>query len=174
MSRLPILSSITLLTFAVPTAALALPPQQFAPSRNSTGTAQIVLPAIVTKLNDMDFGFVTVTTAGTAVLDSNSGAMTTTGGVLFMGGLPHAAQFAAVSPSKTVVHIMLPKQPATLTRIGGTETMTIDTWTINGNATRNVVAHELFAFSVGGTLHVNANQVEGTYAGTFSVTFNYN
>ncbi len=173
MSRLSILSSIVSLTLGLPSAANALPPQQFLPNRNSTGTAQIVLPAIVTNLNDMDFGFVTVTTAGTAVLDSNSGTVTTTGGVLFAGGLPHPAQFAAVSPSKTVVHIMLPKQAATLTRIGGTETMTVDTWTINGSPTRNVVAHELFAFSVGGTLHVNANQVEGTYTGTFNLTFNY-
>jgi hypothetical protein len=163
-----------LLALVSPAAAHALPPEQFLPDKNSTGTARIVLPAIVTNLNDMDFGFVTVTTAGTAILDSNTGAITTTGGVLFAGGLPHPAQFAAVSPSKTVVHIMLPKQPATLTRVGGTETMTVDTWTINGATTRNVVAHETFSFSVGGTLHVNANQVEGTYTGTFDVTFNYN
>lgn len=174
MSRLPTLLSAALLALSLPAAATALPSQQFLPNRNSTGTARIVLPAIVTSLNDMDFGFVTVTAAGTAILDSNTGAVTTTGGVLFVGGLPHPAQFAAVSPSKTVVHIMLPKQAATLTRVGGIETMTVDTWTINGNATRNVVAHELFAFSVGGTLHVNANQVEGTYTGTFNVTFNYN
>lgn len=174
MSRLSIRCSAALLAFVLPAAAAALPPQQFMPNKNSTGTARIVLPAIVSNLNNMDFGFVTVTTAGTAILDSNTGAVTTTGGVQFAGGLPHPAQFAAVSPSKTVVHIMLPKQASTLTRLGGAETMTVDSWTINGNATRNVIAHELFSFSVGGTLHVNANQVEGTYTGTFAVTFNYN
>lgn len=174
MSRLSVLPSAALLALVLPSAGSALPPQLIAPGRNSVGTARIILPAVVTNLNDMDFGFVTVTSAGTAVLDSNNGAITTTGGVQFVGGLPHPAQFAAVSPSKTVVHIMLPKQAATLTRVGGTETMTVDSWTINGNATRNVVAHELFAFSVGATLHVNANQTEGTYTGTFNVTFNYN
>ena len=174
MSRLSVIPAAALLALVLPSAGSALPLQLIAPDKNSLGTARIVLPASVTKLNDMDFGFVTVTSAGTAVLDSNSGAITTTGGVQFAGGLPHAAQFAAVSPSKTVVHILLPKQAAILTRVGGTETMTVDSWTINGNATRNVVAHELFAFSVGGTLHVNANQAEGTYTGTFNVTFNYN
>lgn len=174
MSRLSVLSSAALLALVLPQASFALPIQFIAPDKNSTGTARIVLPAIVTNLNDMDFGFITVTSAGTAVLDSNSGAITTTGGVQFVGGQPHPAQFAAVSPSKTVVHIMLPKQAATLTRLGGTETMMVDSWTINGNATRNVVAHELFAFSVGATLHVNASQAEGTYTGTFDVTFNYN
>ena len=174
MSRLSILSSAALLALGVPQASFALPLQFIASNKNSTGTARIVLPAVVTKLNDMDFGFLTVTNAGTAILDSNSGTITTTGGVQFAGGLPHPAQFAAVSPSKTVVPIMLPKQAATLTRVGGTETMTVDSWTINGNVTRNVVAHELFAFAVGATLHVNANQAEGTYTGTFSVTLNYN
>jgi hypothetical protein len=72
------------------------------------------------------------------------------------------------------VKISLPKQPVVLTRNGGTEKMTLDTWTINGTTTRNVVAHQEFQFQVGGTLHVNANQVEGVYLGTFDVTINYN
>jgi len=157
-----------------PAAAHAAPPQLFPPNKNAIGVAAIVLPAQITKLNDLDFGFVTVTTAGTAIVDSTTGAVGTTGGVLFAGGLPHAAQFEAVSPSKTVVHIRLPRQPITLTRSGGTETMTVDTWTINGNATRNVVAHETFQFAIGATLHVAAAQVEGTYSGSFDVTIDYN
>jgi len=163
-----------LLALFAPVSALASPPQQFPPDKNAIGAAAIVLPATITKLNDMNFGCFTVTTAGTAILDSNTSAVTTTGGVLFAGCLPHAAQFAAVSPSKTVVHIRLPNQPTVLSRVGGTETMTLDTWTINGAVTRNVVAHETFQFQVGGTLHVAANQVEGTYTGTFDVTINYN
>jgi hypothetical protein len=152
----------------------AAPPQRFAPIKNATGTTNIVLPATISKLNDMDFGALTVTTAGTAIIDSTTGAVTTTGGVLFAGGSPHAAEFAAVSPSRTVVRVQLPNKGTTLTRVGGTETMTLDTWTMNGAATRSVAAHETFAFKVGGTLHVATNQVEGTYAGTFNVTINYN
>ena len=167
-------SALALLALFVPASLRAAPPQLFAPNKNSTGTANIILPTSINKLYDMDFGFMTVTTAGTAIVDSNTGAVTTTGGVLFAGGLPHAAEFEAVSPSKTVVHIRLPRQPATLTRLGGTETMTIDTWTLNGSGTRNVVAHETFAFKVGATLHVAAAQVEGTYSGTFAVTIDYN
>lgn len=154
--------------------AHAAPPQLFPPDKNATGTANVILPVTITKLNDMDFGCVTVTSAGTAILDSNTGAVTTTGGVLFAGCLPHAAQFAAVSPSKTIVRITIPNRPVTLSRSGGTETMTIDTWTINGANVRNVVARETFNFQVGGTLHVATNQVEGTYTGTFDVVLNYN
>jgi hypothetical protein len=163
-----------LLALAAPTAARAAPPQLFLPDKNATGTAKVILPAQIIKLYDLDFGFVTVTGAGTAILNSGTGAVTTTGGVLFAGGLPHAALFEAVSPSKTVVHIRLPKKAVTLTRAGGTETMTVDTWSLNGIDTRNVVAHETFQFQIGGTLHVAANQAEGTYNGTFDVTIDYN
>src|ERR1044072_8727801 len=165
MSR-PILRAAAFAALLVPAAAVASPPQQFGPNKDSTGVAKVILPAQITKLYDMDFGFVTVTGAGTAIVDSNTGNVSTTGGVLFAGGLPHAALFEAVSPSKTVVHVRLPKKAATLTRVGGTETMTLDGWNLNGIDTRNVVAHETFDFSVGGTLHVTANQVAGTYTGT--------
>jgi hypothetical protein len=174
MSRPVPLCLAFLLALAVPTVAHAAPPQLFGPNRNATSAARVILPAQIVKLYDMDFGFVTVTSAGTAIVDSNTGNVTTTSGVLFAGGLPHAAQFEAISPSKTVVHIRLPKKAATLTRAGGTETMTVDTWSLNGVDTRNVVAHETFAFAIGGTLHVAANQAEGTYNGTFDVTIDYN
>lgn len=174
MTRFVSLHLLAVIAWLAPATVQAAPPQLFGPNKNSTGTAKVILPAQITKLYDMDFGFMTVTTAGTAVLDSNSGNVTTTGGVLFAGGLPHAAQFEAVSPSKTVVHIRLPKKASTLTRVGGTETMTLDGWNLNGVDTRNVVAHETFDFSVGGTLHVAANQAEGTYTGSFDVTIDYN
>jgi hypothetical protein len=174
MMRFSLTRLAALLIMLAPAAAQAAPPQLFTPDKNATGIARVILPATINKLNDMDFGALTVTTAGTATVDSTSGAVSTSGGVLFAGGLPHAAEFEAVSPSKTVVHIRLPKQPVTVTRAGGTETMTIDSWSINGAVTRNVVAHETFGFKVGATLHVAASQVEGTYTGTFTVTIDYN
>jgi len=140
----------------------------------AVGKALILLPATVTEIDDMDFGILSVTAAGTAVLDSTTNAVMTTGGVLLAGGKPHAASFIATSPAKNVVKIKLPNKASTLIRVGGTETMTLDTWTIDGALTRNVVAHEQFGFKVGGTLHVNANQVEGIYVGTFDITVQYN
>lgn len=160
-----------LLLSLVPTAAQAA---DVGASPAATGSAEILLPSSFTKLMDMDFGLLTVGAAGTAILDSNTDSIVTTGGVVVAGGSPHAARFAAVSPTRNIVKISLPKQAVTLTRVGGTETMTVDTWTINGLVLRNVVAHESFEFKVGGTLHVGANQVEGSYIGQFDVTLNYN
>lgn len=171
MCRLPVLRLLALFATLCPALAHAAPVAAPTPA---IGKAQILVPSSFSKLMDMDFGMLTVTAAGTAVIDSGTNALTTTGGVLLAGGYPHAARFDAVSPARNIVKITLPKKAIVLTRIGGTETMTVDTWTLNGAASRNVVAHEEFQFQVGGTLHVNANQVEGFYLGSFDVTINYN
>ena len=144
-----------------------------APARNATSTVVIAPPASVRKMQDLNFASLTVTTAGTAIIDPNTDGMTTTGGVLYVAGLYYAAQFEAVSPIKSVVIIRIPRDPITVTRVGGTETMTVSNWTLSGSSRRNVAAHETIAFNVGGTLFVNANQAEGLYLGTFSVEVQY-
>lgn len=144
-----------------------------APARNATATVYIAPPAQVRKLQDLNFALLTVTGAGTAVIEPNTEIMTTTGGVLRAGWTPYAALFEGVAPVKGVVIIRIPRDPITVTRVGGTETMTVDTWTISGNAKRTVAAQEPFNFKIGGTLHVNANQAEGVYLGTFAVDIQY-
>ena len=171
MLSLPHLRSlIGALALMVPALAYAAP---VAPAKQATATATITQPAAIRKLNDLYFGYLTVTTAGTAVVNPDTDAMTTTGGIIHVGGAPYSALFEAVSPVKNVVLIRIPKTATTVTRVGGTETMTVDTWTLSGNANRNVVAKEPFSFKVGGTLHVDANQVEGLYVGTFTVDIQY-
>ena len=124
-------------------------------------------------MNDLNFAYLTVTAAGTAVVNPDTDTMTTTGGVLLISGTPYAAQFEAVSPVKGVVHIRAPKTPTTLTRVGGIETMTVTNFIVSGSGTRNANAREPFAFKVGGTLNVNAGQAQGLYTGTFTVDVQY-
>jgi len=155
---------------AVPSLGRAAP---VAATQNATGRVEIIEGARIRKLNDLNFAWLSVTAAGTAVIDPNSDTMSTTGGVLHAGGLPYAALFEAISPAKNVVIIRIPRNPITLTRVGGTQTMTVSNWTISGDSKRNTVAHEPFAFKVGGTLSVNANQAEGLYLGNFDVELQY-
>jgi hypothetical protein len=149
------------------------------PDKNATSTAMIVPPAMVRKIEDLNFGCLIVAgpVGGTAVLNPNTEVVTTTGGVTKVGGATtcpaYSALFEAVSPVKGVVIIRLPKVLATLTRVGGTETMTVGAWTVDGSTNRNVPAKETWAFKIGGTLFVNANQVEGLYVGTFAVDVQY-
>jgi hypothetical protein len=140
-----------------------------APNRNATATVVIAPPASVRKIEDLNFASLIVNGAGTAIVDPNTDGMTTTGGVLYATGLHYAALFEVVSPAKSVVIIRIPRGPITITRVGGTETMTVSNWTMSGDSRRTVVAQEPFEFKVGGTLFVNANQFEGLYVGTFDV-----
>lgn len=172
MSRSPAFYSALagLLLLCAPAAAGSAP---VGPDRNATGTVEIVAPATLEKLQDLDFAYLSVSAAGTAIIDPKTDTMSTTGGVLHAGGLPHAALFRGVSPQRGVVIVRLPRQPATLTRVDGTETMTVSDWTISGNARRTVASQEPFDFKVGGTLYVGAGQTEGTYIGTFHVDIQY-
>ena len=144
-----------------------------APNRNATATVYIAPPASVRKLEDLNFASLIVNGAGTAIVDPNTDGMTTTGGVLYATGLHYAALFEAVSPVRAVIIIRIPRDPITVTRVGGTETMTVSNWTLSGNSRRTVVEQEPFNFKVGGTLTVNANQAEGLYVGNFDVEVQY-
>jgi hypothetical protein len=159
-----------LLSFAAAGSAIAAPIGAVTPA---TGRADIRKPAAVRLLNDLNFGYVTVTTSGTAVMNPNTDTISTTGGVVSVGGNPYSALFEGVAPVKGVVIVRVPKNPITLTRVGGTETMTVSNWTIDGSNNRQVNSKEPFDFKIGATLFVNANQVEGLYAGTFTVDVQY-
>ena len=159
-----------LLSLATAGPAFAAPVRAATPA---TSKAEIRRPAALRLLNDLNFGNIGVTTAGTAVMNPNTDAITTTGGVVALGGNPYSALFESVSPIKGVVIVRLPKQPITLIRVGGIETMTVSNWTIDGSDKRNVNSKEPFSFKIGGTLNVNANQAEGLYVGTFTVDVQY-
>src|SRR5688572_12474639 len=104
-----------LLACAAPAAA------QVSPDQDATGRAIVLRPLTLLKVEDMDFGWLTVTTAGTAVLDPITGVVTTTGGVLAAGGDPLPALFVGAASRNTPVKIRIPTRPITLVRQGGTE-----------------------------------------------------
>ncbi|MFL6735240.1 MAG: DUF4402 domain-containing protein [Sphingomicrobium sp.] len=160
---------------AVAFAAAPLCAAPVAPTKNAKSTAVIGVAASFRKLQDLDFGALAVTAAaGTAILDPNTDIMTVTGGILQIGGRPYAAMFETIAPRRSNVLIKAPNKPITLTRVGGTETMTVSNFIISGSSSRNVNSGDPISFKIGATLNVGANQVEGTYAGTFDVDVNYN
>lgn len=160
--------SAALFLWASPTLAhAAIPTQQ------ATATAVVLLPLTMVKLEDMDFGDLSTTGAGTAVLDPNAATLTTTGPVSSLGGSPHCAEFTGAAGSASVVNIKVPNSPITLTRVGGTETMKVSNFTVQGQSKRALAKAASFTFRVGGTLAVAAGQTEGLYVGTFNVTVQY-
>jgi hypothetical protein len=142
-------------------------------TRDAAGRATVLKSLSVLKQTDLDFGEVVAAGAGTAVINPVSGAITTTGAIVPVGTAAHRAVFTATGSRNSVVIIRLPKNPITLKRVGGTETMTVSNWTLDGATNRRIPLGNAFNFGVGGTLNVAAGQADGTYAGTFTVTVQY-
>lgn len=153
---------------AAPASALAVPALA-----DSGAEARILIPLTVQKVADLDFGAVTVAAAGTITLDPVTSAVSTTGGVLAVAGTPRAAHFIGAASGSAVVNIKLPRQPVTLTRIAGSETMQLRDFTLDSPAKRVMAKATAFEFQVGGTVDVAAGQADGTYVGTFTVTVQY-
>jgi len=163
---------------ALATLLVAAPVQLRAatPARESNADAIVLRPLSLLKKNDMNFGtLATSPAAGTATINPLTGVVTTTGGVtaLPIGTVPSPATFVGAGSKNAPYQIRLPKTPITLTRVGGTETMSVSNWTLDGPTNRNVGANQAFQFNVGARVAVAANQVGGTYVGTFDITVHY-
>ena len=166
--------------FATALAALlaAAPVQLHAatPAKESKGSANVLRPLSLLKKTDMNFGtLATSPAAGTATINAITSAVTTTGGVtaLPLGTAPTAAAFVGAGSKNAPSQIRVPTGPITITRVGGTETMTVSNWTLDGATTRRVPANQAFQFKVGARVNVAANQAGGTYVGTFNITVHY-
>ena len=166
--RLPLLPLA--LALLAPAAAIAAP---VSPPANPAARASLLKPLTLTKLSDMDFGNLGITANGTAVINPVTDTMTTTGGVLRLGGTPRAATFRGVAQGGAVVIIRIPNGGVSLTRVGGTETILLNNFTLDGQSKRSMAQAGILDFKIGATLRPTAGQVEGVYAGTFEVTIQY-
>jgi spore coat protein U-like protein len=144
-----------------------------APATQATGSAVIAKPLAITRVGDLDFGYLTAAGAGTATMNPNTGALTVGGGVQRIGGAPTPAHFQIASSATALLIIHIPTAAVTLTRVSGTETMTVTNWTMDGAAIQIMPTSGVLDIQVGGRLNVGANQKEGTYVGTLTVTVDY-
>lgn len=159
-------------------AVVALSPAAEAATASANATVKIVPAIAIVKTRDLDFGNVAPSnTSGTVVL-TPAGARSGTGGVgLSSVDTGNQATFTVSGDSGATYAITLPSS-VTLTNLLGDplsllNTMTVDTFTSNPSGTGTLTGGSQ-ALNVGATLHVNAAQASGTYAGTFSVTVDYN
>ncbi len=154
-------------------------------AQTTPGRAKVVVVSRLSFLNveDLEFGSILPSATAGTVTVSPAGARTSSGGVTLVGGLVQPARFAGRGTLNQTVLVSLNSSPSTLTRIGGTETMRLDTIVIGSTPTAVLTVRPqsfritsptgIFNFPIGGTLRVNANQVPGDYAGTFALTLNY-
>lgn len=159
-----------LLFLSLPAAGSAAP---IAASPKAQGQALLLKPLILERIADMDFATLAVTTGGTATINPVTGAMTTTGGLIHLGGTPSPARFAGAASKQTVVIIRVPNQPVLIRRVGGTQTLSVSNFTLDGQDKKALAQQEAFIFSVGAQITVPAGTIEGLYTGEIEVTVQY-
>ena len=143
-----------------------------AATATATATAEILSSLTLTADSALDFGLIAPNTGGTVTVNADNTVSQT--GALISTGTRVPAGFTVTGTNGASVVVTLPSAPVDLTRVSGTETMSL-----GGFNTNPVGAFQLSpttgqgTFSVGGTLTVGANQVAGVYNGTFNVSVEY-
>lgn len=158
-------------------AAIMLMPGVAAPAlaadSSASGRAAVVTPLSIVNTRALDFGrLVPGAAAGTVVIAPATDIRTVTGGATAAGGTTQAAQFLTLGQSSFLLQITRGPLPV-LSRVGGGATMNVTALTLNGPALRFFPPNNVIDLRVGGTLAVAANQLPGTYTGTFVINANY-
>ena len=154
--------------------AIFAPLPAFAAQSTGSSEAVVVRPLTLVAVRPLSFGnLIAGATPGTATVDEYTEARTVTGGVTQAGGTISAARFTGLTSGNSHLKIDIPNGSITLTHTNGTTTMTADTFELNGDKNDWVGPNEVFEFQVGARLLVGANQLPGTYTGTFDVTVTY-
>lgn len=146
-----------------------------------TAEAIVMLPITLDNTTPLNFGMiVSSATPGTVVYNPRNNTRTRTGGVTLPAGfasMPSIAVFVVSGEKKKGYTILLPNTPVTITRIGGSETMTVTSFVASiGNSlvtTGTLNNQGDGTFNVGATLNVGGNQAPGTYKGTYDVQVVY-
>ncbi len=165
--------NLALVALAVLLSATLVRQTAQAASTSADATATIVSTIGISKTNDLRFGNVAAGSSIGTVVQSPTGTRTKTGGVTLSNvnaGGP--ASFTVSGDGSASFAITLPGSAVTLSD-GGTNTMTVDTFTSNPSGSGTLSGGSQ-SVAVGATLHVGANQPAGAYTGTFSVSVDYN
>jgi hypothetical protein len=167
-----LLSRTATLALTLSATGFARPAQ--AATLNGSSRATIVTPLSLVNTDTLRFGsIIPGASAGTVTIDPFTEARTTTGGITAYGGAISAGKFAGLTTANSHLKIDVPNGSVTLSRVGGGATMTASQFQINGDKNDWVTPATVFTFNVGARLNVGANQMAGTYTGTYTVTVNY-
>jgi Domain of unknown function (DUF4402) len=163
-------------------AALAPAAQAQQADADAAAKAIVLRPLSFFKVDDLEFGDIVPnpTAAGTVRLFPN-GSRTASAGILLVGSSHAPARFAGLGTTNQQINVSLGANSILITgpgpsmrvrnfEIGSTPTAILST---TPRRFRITSALGNFNFPVGGILEVGANQPEGEYSGTFTITLNY-
>jgi hypothetical protein len=167
-------ASAAALTLAA-TPAAAAPTGPAAGSRNATAMARIVKPLVLTWVQDMNFGTILQSGAGTwsgaVVKVELNGTRTCANTNVVCSGAFSTARYNVTGTNNQRVFITAPDFDLTNANDGSKLTLTVDKGlgyvdlANSGNVGQN--------FDLGGSITVNSSTTGGVYTGTFNVTVDY-
>jgi len=144
-----------------------------AATATGTANAKVLAPIAISAGTPLNFGSIASSAALGTVVMTAAGARSATGGVgLVTDGTnaPTAGVFTVTGATGIGFSITL---PATATITSGANNMTVNAFASTPSGSGTLVGGTA-TVNVGATLNVGANQVAGTYTGTYPVTVNYN
>lgn len=137
--------------------------------------ATVIDPVSVTATQSLSFGSLTEAGVGTLAVNAANPAGLEGGGVTSIGGTIQVGQFAITGNPTSAVKVTV---PASAILTNGTDTMTVNAFTLEGGA--SPYTHTIggggsdTGLTLGGTLNVGAGQATGNYTGTVTLTAVYN
>jgi hypothetical protein len=139
-----------------------------AEAATATGTARakILRPVTVTAVDDLQFGTI-ITGAAASTVDITPAGGFTCGAGLVCSGTNSEGSFNITGTTGQTVSISV---PASVTLNSGANSMTAS---LTSSASSAVLVANAASFTVGGSLAVGANQADGDYTGTYTVTVDY-
>ncbi|GAB1350303.1 hypothetical protein MASR1M107_25180 [Ignavibacteriales bacterium] len=154
---------------------------QVAAQPNSTTvnpSLTIVQPITITKIENQDLLFgkfaAYVETQGTVILGTN-GQRSATGNITLLETVPYgAAEFRVQGLANAAFDLLLPTTATLLNQLPNSDDeMVVSDFVTNIDGTPTIGVDGTLTFNVGATLTKTNAAGRGTYAGTFSVTVNY-
>ena len=158
-NRFALLATVVVALSSLSTGAMAA-------SATGTANAQVLAPIAITAGTALNFGTIAGNTAGSVTV-TPGGARSFTGGVV---GTAAAFTAGTFNVTGTGAATFAMTYPASFNVVSGANTMAV---TVTGAAT-GTLSGGAVTFPVGGTLTVGAAQAAGAYAGTYSMTVEYN
>lgn len=147
-------------------------------------SATVVTPLSFISTDDLNFGTIIPSNVAGEVVMRSDGSRTATNGIILVGGSQQPGGFAGQGQFFQIVEISVGSTTTQLTGPGAP--MNVSSFSVlstsnNGGVILNTNPRlfrigngaGIFAFGVGATLDVGANQTPGTYTGTWTITLNY-
>ena len=161
-------------------ASLALSAPSYAADMGGTANAAVVRPNTLIKTDDLDFGtLISGSAGGTVTINPVTNGRSATGGATLVGSDGRRAVFQGTGGIFLIT--VSGSTSVTLTRAGGgapgmTASLVRAATTSGGGIAllgATLLPSGVQTYYIGGTLTVPANQPEGNYSGTFTLTVNY-